>query len=217
MSRLDFWLFYHPSPTLRQFIAWGFSDGLLTGLITLPLQTFECANLLSATSNALLVHELLQVELAKWFVIGPLLAAPFSMWRVSPICVVKGKFSNKHHLIYVLILLFLQKNFRYSIRQWTWPFSTFFSQVRAHGYPKPIFRMPPHQSNPLAMAWDQMAGAVLFCHEVDFWVQEQSVALQHFCLCSQLDIVQSQRVSEGHSLFGRFFANREPCAVSQGS
>lgn len=56
----------------------GFSDGFHTGLITLPLETFECVNL-SAESNALLVDELLQVEVFKGFVIGPFLYAPFIM------------------------------------------------------------------------------------------------------------------------------------------
>lgn len=50
----------------------------------------------------LLVDDLLQDELAKGFIIGPFLSSPFSMWRVSPTGVVKGKFSNKFHLIYDL-------------------------------------------------------------------------------------------------------------------
>lgn len=106
LGTILFWLLDQPSPPLREFLAGGFSDGFHMGLLTLPTQSFECANLLSATSNPLLVGELLQVELAKGFVIGPFPAAPFSMWRVSPIGVVEGKFSNKHWLIYDLSALY---------------------------------------------------------------------------------------------------------------
>lgn len=67
----------------------------------MPLVTFECVNLFSAGtgSHALLVDKLLEVELSKGFVIGPFVSSPFSMWRVSPIGVMKGKCSNKYCLI----------------------------------------------------------------------------------------------------------------------
>ena len=92
----------HPAPALRQFLLEGFSAGFHTGLITLPTETFECNNLRSAENNPAIVDELLQAELSKGFLIGPFPPSPFSMWRVSPIGVVSGKFSNKFRLIYDL-------------------------------------------------------------------------------------------------------------------
>ena len=80
----------------------GFEEGFHTGLISLPSQSHECGNLLSATTNPELVDELLGVELAKGFIIGPFLFPPFAMWRVSPVGVVRGKFSNKYRLVYDL-------------------------------------------------------------------------------------------------------------------
>lgn len=48
------------------------------------------------------VDLLLQSELEKGFVIGPFSTLPFRVWRVNPLGLVKGKFSNKLQLIYDL-------------------------------------------------------------------------------------------------------------------
>lgn len=50
-----------------------------------------------ADSHPAIVDDLLEAEVSKGFLIGP-----FGLWRVIPIGVVWGKFSNKYRLIYDL-------------------------------------------------------------------------------------------------------------------
>lgn len=102
VSILGAYLEGHPSSGVRQFLLDGFTFRFHTGLITLPTETFECRNLLSADHHASLVDDLLAIEVNKGFVIGPFKSSPFGMWRVSPIGVVCGKFSHNHCLIYDL-------------------------------------------------------------------------------------------------------------------
>ena len=69
--------------------------GFHTGFITLPQGTFECKNLLSSGIDVEAVDGPLQSELDKGFIIGPFSSPPFHQWRVNPLGLVKGKFSNK--------------------------------------------------------------------------------------------------------------------------
>lgn len=89
----------HPSSSLCMSFWWRVFH---TGFINLPSGTFEYANLRSAAADTEAVDALLQSELDKGFVIGPFCIPPFWFWRVSPLGLVKGKFSNKLRLIYDL-------------------------------------------------------------------------------------------------------------------
>ena len=102
MGLLQAWLSSHPSAELGLFLVEGFTHGFHTGFVTLPLQTFECPNLRSCGGDMGAVDTLLQSELDKGFVIGPFTVSPFQSWRVNPLGLVKGKFSNKLRLIYDL-------------------------------------------------------------------------------------------------------------------
>ncbi|XP_073462542.1 uncharacterized protein [Aquarana catesbeiana] len=99
---LAFYLTSHPTPSLAAFLIRGFTTGFHTGLITLPNTTHECKNLLSAATDEETITTLLQTELDRGYIIGPFTQSPFSVWRVSPIGLVKGKFSNKLRLVYDL-------------------------------------------------------------------------------------------------------------------
>ncbi|XP_040181179.1 uncharacterized protein LOC120914567, partial [Rana temporaria] len=107
LSRIDvgwlgFYLSTHPTPSLAIFLVHGFTEGFHTGLITLPLTSHECKNLQSAAIDTQAIDSLLQSEVDKGFVIGPFPKSPFPVWRVSPIGLVKGKFTNKVRLVYDL-------------------------------------------------------------------------------------------------------------------
>ena len=59
-------------------------------------------NLQSALKEPVLVSDLLKKELDKGYLIGPLYATPFSVFRISPIGVVSRKYSGKKRLIFDL-------------------------------------------------------------------------------------------------------------------
>lgn len=69
--------------------------GFHTGFITILSGTFESPNIRSSAADLEAVDTLLQSELDKGFIIGPFSASPFWYWRVNPLGLVKGKFSNK--------------------------------------------------------------------------------------------------------------------------
>lgn len=79
-----------------------FTEGFHTSLITLPLTTHKCRNIQSAAIDTQAIDYLLQSEVDKAFIIGPFAQSPFPVWRVSPIGLVNGKFSNKLRLVYDL-------------------------------------------------------------------------------------------------------------------
>ncbi|XP_077349948.1 uncharacterized protein LOC143998047 [Lithobates pipiens] len=99
---LSAYLTSHPTPSLSTFLVQGFTHGFHTGLVSLPHITHECQNLRSAATDEQAIDLLLQSELDQDFVIGPFVQPPFNTWRVSPIGLVKGKFSNKLRLVYDL-------------------------------------------------------------------------------------------------------------------
>lgn len=80
----------------------GFTKGFHTGLVALPQFSFECPNLKSAMSAPVKIDDLIKKEFNKGFGIGPFRSSPFKLWRVSPIGLVCGKFSNKFRIIYEL-------------------------------------------------------------------------------------------------------------------
>lgn len=69
-----------PSPVslVTLFLVQGFSFGFHTGLITLPLTTHECRNLLSASTDVKAIDALLQTELDRGFIIGTFSVPSFS-------------------------------------------------------------------------------------------------------------------------------------------
>ena len=65
----------------------------------LPTTSYECKNLLSASQNPDKVSELINYELEKGYLMGPFEQPPFDLYRVNPIGLVQGKYSNKYRLI----------------------------------------------------------------------------------------------------------------------
>jgi hypothetical protein len=64
--------------------------------------TKECKNLQSALKNKDDVTQLIASEVNKGFLVGPFDSPPFDIYRVSPIGIVQGKYSNKKRLIFDL-------------------------------------------------------------------------------------------------------------------
>lgn len=63
------------------------------------LQTKEYKNLLSARTQPEIVSKLLKDECDKGYAYGPFPEAPFDTYRISPIGVATGKYSDKKRLI----------------------------------------------------------------------------------------------------------------------
>ena len=77
----------------------GFSYGFHTGLKKLPSSTLELNNLLSARCQPEITRNLISKEVKKGFLSGPYENMPFPVYRVNPIGVAEGKYSNKKRLI----------------------------------------------------------------------------------------------------------------------
>ena len=77
----------------------GLTHGFHTGLNELPAHNLECNNLLSARSQVEITSQLIQAELEKGFIEGPLKKMPFSTYRVNPVGIAEGKYSKKKRLI----------------------------------------------------------------------------------------------------------------------
>ena len=77
----------------------GFSYGFHTGLKKLPSSTLELNNLLSARCQPEITRNLISKEVEKGFLSGPYENMPFPVYRVNPIGVAEGKYSNKKRLI----------------------------------------------------------------------------------------------------------------------
>ena len=59
----------------------------------------ECKNLVSANSQPDVTTQLIQSEVDKGFLVGPLDRMPFKIYRTNPIGVAEGKYSQKKRLI----------------------------------------------------------------------------------------------------------------------
>jgi hypothetical protein len=68
-------------------------------LSELPSESYECKNLRSALEDPDTVTRLINEECVKGFLIGPFEQSPFPVYRVNPIGVVTGKYSQKKRLI----------------------------------------------------------------------------------------------------------------------
>lgn len=82
-----------------QYLCQGFTEGFDTLISETCLPTKECKNLQSATTQPEIIDKLIDSEVDKGFLQGPYKQLPFSQYRVSPIGVSFGKYSNKPRLI----------------------------------------------------------------------------------------------------------------------
>ena len=80
----------------------GFTNSFDTGIQELPSSTLECKNLLSAHNQTEITQSLIDKELEKGFLAGPYDVMPFPIYRVNPIGVAEGRYSNKKRLIVYL-------------------------------------------------------------------------------------------------------------------
>ncbi|CAC5405183.1 unnamed protein product [Mytilus coruscus] len=78
-------LYRHPDSAFKIFLINGLRYGFHTGLKTLPSKSIICKNLKSASTNPICVSELLETEVSKGYLIGPLNDIPFSKYHINPI------------------------------------------------------------------------------------------------------------------------------------
>ena len=89
----------HPDIDFVNDLCDGISYGFDTLMSSIPASNFECKNLRSALNEPNIVSELIASECDKGFLLGPFESPPFDTYRVSPIGVATGKYSNKKRLI----------------------------------------------------------------------------------------------------------------------
>ena len=100
VQRLKTELNNHPDHTFVSYLLCGLVHGFHTGIKDLPCYSIECKNLRSAMSQPLnIVADLIDIEVAKGYVIGPFADIPFSNYRINPIGIAVGKYSQKKRLI----------------------------------------------------------------------------------------------------------------------
>ena len=100
IHRLKTELCSHPDQEFVSYLLGGLSKGFHTGINSLPCHSIECKNLKSATLQSEgVVHDLIDSEVAKGYLIGPFLHNPFSQFRINPIGIAVGKYSQKKRLI----------------------------------------------------------------------------------------------------------------------
>lgn len=89
----------HPDSEFVEYVCDGLKFGFDTMVSETVLPTKECKNLLSARTQPTIVSQLLKEECEKGYILGPFAISPFESYRVSPIGVATGKYSNKKRLI----------------------------------------------------------------------------------------------------------------------
>ena len=85
----------HPDPDFVEYVCSGLENGFDTMVSNTDIQTKECKNLLSARSQPDIVSKLIK-ECEKGYAYGPFPEVPFETYRISPIGVATGKYSNKN-------------------------------------------------------------------------------------------------------------------------
>lgn len=90
---------FHPDRSFADSLCEGLINGFDTLIATQPSTIVECKNLRSAMDQPAVVDALLTAECQKGFLLGPFSQPPFDLYRVSPIGIATGKYSNKHRLI----------------------------------------------------------------------------------------------------------------------
>ena len=99
IEKLRQYLNHHPDQYFVNYLVDGFTNGFDTGIQELPSSTLECKNLLSARNQTEITQSLIEKELEKGFLAGPYDVMPFPIYRVNPIGVAEGRYSNKKRLI----------------------------------------------------------------------------------------------------------------------
>ena len=99
IEKLRQYLNHHPDQYFVNYLVDGFTNGFDTGIQELPSSTLECKNLLSARNQTEITQSLIDKELEKGFLADPYDVMPFPIYRVNPIGVAEGKYSNKKRLI----------------------------------------------------------------------------------------------------------------------
>ena len=99
IDRLALELRAHPHRAFVDYLLSGLRHGFHTGIEALPHISQQGLNLRSARRFPTLVTQLLQDEVASGFLLGPFPASPFSVFRISPLGLVFGKYSGKPRLI----------------------------------------------------------------------------------------------------------------------
>lgn len=100
VSVLSSYLFSHPDPLFADFLITGLSQGFRVGVLSPLSTTFVAKNLQSALNEPEVVSFLLEKEVNKGYVIGPLSSPPFSPFRVNSLGVATRKYSGKKRLIF---------------------------------------------------------------------------------------------------------------------
>lgn len=99
VDRLEHELAFHPDANFSRYLCNSFRNGFDTLISEYPRDNVECRNLLSARKQPDIVANLLQQECLKGFLLGPFNTPPFSHYRISPIGIATGKYSDKKRLI----------------------------------------------------------------------------------------------------------------------
>ncbi len=99
MAELGKALQKHPNRSFVNYLLTGLVQGFMAGLIWLPKMSHICHNLQSAIKEPEIVDSLLEKEVKKGFMIGPLDESPFPVTRINPIGIATRKYSGKKRLI----------------------------------------------------------------------------------------------------------------------
>ena len=99
IPRLDHELQQHPNRRFVTFLLAGLRIGFHTGIQHIPKSIHEGQNLRSARKSPDIVSKVLSEEVEKGFLIGPFHSSPFPVYRISPLGLVFGKYSEKPRLI----------------------------------------------------------------------------------------------------------------------
>lgn len=99
MNKLEFELFSYPDKSFVNYLCNGLRKGFDTMISEVNLPTKECRNSFSARSQPEITSALIAVEVERGYMYGPFNNLPFQNYRVSPIGIAEGKYSNKKRLI----------------------------------------------------------------------------------------------------------------------
>ena len=97
-AQLERELLGHPDRDFVHALLDGLRHGFHTGFSQLPVDNFECRNLLSARSDPHTVTQLLNNELSNGYLIGLFAHPPFPTFRINPIGLAEKKYSQKKRL-----------------------------------------------------------------------------------------------------------------------
>jgi hypothetical protein len=99
IPRLAYELQSHPDRSFVTFLLAGLQSGFHTGIQQIPKSTHQGENLRSARKYPDIVSKLLNEEVDNGFLLGPYSSSPFPVYRISPLGLVFGKYSEKSRLI----------------------------------------------------------------------------------------------------------------------